>query len=240
MENRRGSGIFLGVVGVATLVVAIIGATFAYFSASATATNTVDLQAYEFNATLSLHQVSPTSANTLIPMDPEVAVEGATDTNNTNLLYALNKAGCVDSHGLQVCAVYKATIVNSGSNDLTLSRTLTTTVNTAGSTAGATGFVNLKYLDLTGPEGSFAHGTLTDNVKDIESVVGEYVELGNITVGADDTEELYFVVYLDEVEKDTANPNSNNPEMGSVFQGTLTFADSGYEHQLTATFNVGA
>lgn len=35
-ENRKGTGVFYAVVGVATLVVAIIGATFAYFSASAT------------------------------------------------------------------------------------------------------------------------------------------------------------------------------------------------------------
>ena len=35
MENKNGQGIFYGVIGVATLVVAIIGATFAYFSASA-------------------------------------------------------------------------------------------------------------------------------------------------------------------------------------------------------------
>lgn len=34
-NNRKGPGIFYAVVGVATLVVAIIGATFAYFSASA-------------------------------------------------------------------------------------------------------------------------------------------------------------------------------------------------------------
>ena len=35
-NNRKGTGVFYAVVGVATLVVAIIGATFAYFSASAT------------------------------------------------------------------------------------------------------------------------------------------------------------------------------------------------------------
>ena len=34
-NNRKGSGVFYAVVGVATLVVAIIGATFAYFSATA-------------------------------------------------------------------------------------------------------------------------------------------------------------------------------------------------------------
>ena len=36
-NNRKGPGIFYAVVGVATLVVAIIGATFAYFSASKSA-----------------------------------------------------------------------------------------------------------------------------------------------------------------------------------------------------------
>lgn len=35
-NNRKGPGVFYAVVGVATLVVAIIGATFAYFSASTT------------------------------------------------------------------------------------------------------------------------------------------------------------------------------------------------------------
>ena len=33
-NNNNGKGIFYGVIGVATLVVAIIGATFAYFAAS--------------------------------------------------------------------------------------------------------------------------------------------------------------------------------------------------------------
>ena len=37
MENKNGQGVFYGVIGVATLIVAIIGATFAYFSASVTA-----------------------------------------------------------------------------------------------------------------------------------------------------------------------------------------------------------
>ena len=36
-NNRKGPGVFYAVMGVATLVVAIIGATFAYFSAAATA-----------------------------------------------------------------------------------------------------------------------------------------------------------------------------------------------------------
>ena len=40
MENNRGQSIFLSVVGIATLLVAIVGATFAYFSISVTGNET--------------------------------------------------------------------------------------------------------------------------------------------------------------------------------------------------------
>ena len=40
MENQRGQSIFLSVVGVATLLVAIVGATFAYFSITVEGNNT--------------------------------------------------------------------------------------------------------------------------------------------------------------------------------------------------------
>ncbi len=40
MENNRGQSIFLSVVGIATLLVAIIGATFAYFSITVTGNDT--------------------------------------------------------------------------------------------------------------------------------------------------------------------------------------------------------
>ena len=40
MENNRGQSIFLSVVGIATLLVAIVGATFAYFSITVTGNDT--------------------------------------------------------------------------------------------------------------------------------------------------------------------------------------------------------
>ena len=40
MENNRGQSIFLSVVGIATLLVAIVGATFAYFSINVTGNDT--------------------------------------------------------------------------------------------------------------------------------------------------------------------------------------------------------
>ena len=45
-NNRKGPGVFYAVVGVATLVVAIIGATFAYFTATVTTDKADDELSY--------------------------------------------------------------------------------------------------------------------------------------------------------------------------------------------------
>ena len=68
MENNNGRGIFYGVIGVATLVVAMIGATFAYFSASIS----TDGDPITFNSTtidLSLSQNTTGIKYNLIPVD---------------------------------------------------------------------------------------------------------------------------------------------------------------------------
>lgn len=233
MENKKGSGIFLGVVSVATLIVAIIGATFAYFSASVEGTGTVDVTAYEFNASLSVSPVYPLSAASIIPLDPNGTVTGEGVTNTTNLLYAMNEAGtrCVDRNGYQVCAVYSATFTNNGTQDITLNGTLTTSKNTASSRDGASGFVNLKYSNLTGTKeaNDFA---LTGDLVAIKSVETESATIGSVTVPSGETVTKYFVVYLDE------QGAANNPEMGASFVGKLTYTSATGGQQLTGTFNV--
>lgn len=59
-ENNKnnGRGIFYGVIGVATLVVAIIGATFAYFTASATAVNNITGNMATISMDLSITKIS--------------------------------------------------------------------------------------------------------------------------------------------------------------------------------------
>lgn len=233
MENKKGSGIFLGVVSVATLIVAIIGATFAYFSASVEGTGTVDVTAYEFNASLSVSPVYPVSAASIIPLAPNGTVTGEGVTNTTNLLYAMNEADtrCVDSNGYQVCAVYSATFTNNGTQDITLDGTLTTSKNTASSRDGASGFVNLKYSNLTGAKET-NDLALTGDLVDIKSVETESATIGSVTVPSGETVTKYFVVYLDE------QGAANNPEMGASFEGKLTYTSATGGQQLTGTFNV--
>ena len=149
-DNRKGNGIFLGIVGVATLIVAIIGASFAYFSAQASsAEGAVNLTAYEFNAGLSLREIYPSDAK-LIPVDPTTVIENATAPNNTNLAYALNVAKkCTDDAGFKICALYEITITNGGATNLTLEGKIVTNTNEAAERSGATAFSNLTYRPVT-------------------------------------------------------------------------------------------
>lgn len=106
MENKNGQGVFLGVVAVATLVVAIIGATFAYFSATVnSAEGDVNLTAYDFDVEIySIEKVAPELETGIIPLF----------TNHlSNALAGYEDYGrCIDKNHKQVCVIYKATLQN--------------------------------------------------------------------------------------------------------------------------------
>lgn len=114
-ENNKnnGRGIFYGVIGVATLVVAIIGATFAYFTASATAVNNITGNMATISMDLSITKlVDPGETSGMIPMSNnmiETAVSGKQgETSKANKT-------CVDDNGNAVCQIYKVTITNNSS-----------------------------------------------------------------------------------------------------------------------------
>ena len=119
-QKNNGRGIFYGVIGVATLVVAIIGATFAYFTATATnATNiTGNMASVSFG--LDVHKVTTADEKLggMIPMSNsmvEAAVKGngKKDTADTQQI-------CVDDNGNAVCQVYKITAVNASTASMFL------------------------------------------------------------------------------------------------------------------------
>lgn len=245
MENGKGNGIFLGIVSVATLIVAIIGATFAYFSATTESNeNAVGVTAYEFKLTLSVEPVYPTGAAALIPLNPETVIPNAPEPNNTNLLYALNgaKTKCVDDSGLQVCALYKVTIVNYG-NQVILSGALKTTKNVASTQEGRTPFTNLTYQGLTGSHEDNTLATVGKAVT-LAAAEGQEVAISDITIegaSVDDDGEVvpgegiaYILVYLN----DNGDQSS---EMGASFTGQIIYrSKDGIGNNLTGTFTVSA
>ena len=113
-QKNNGRGIFYGVIGVATLVVAIIGATFAYFTATATnATNiTGNMATVSFGLQVSKVTTADEKLGGMIPMSNsmvEAAVKGngKKDTADTQQI-------CVDDNGNAVCQIYKISVTNNG------------------------------------------------------------------------------------------------------------------------------
>lgn len=106
-QKNNGRGIFYGVIGVATLVVAIIGATFAYFTATESVTNGIsgNMATISFGVTVE-KIIDPGQTSGMIPMSNDM-IEAAVN-NTTN-------ATCVDDNGNAVCQIYKITVTNTSS-----------------------------------------------------------------------------------------------------------------------------
>ena len=183
MEND-GKGIFYGVIGVATLIVAIIGATFAYFTATANDTSTIQGNAATVSLGLSVEKVS----------DGEKGLVPQLETALSSAMKGVDGAGtgedsCVDANGNTVCQVYKITVTNSGTGDAKLNGTL----------ALEKGDVdNLKWATVTGwGTDPVAQGAKGDNNIDT-----------NVTVTGGGNKEYYVVIWIEELttpQNDTGN-----------------------------------
>ena len=108
-NNRR--GIFYGVIGVATLVVAVVGATFAYFTATASNNTAISGNMASINFGLSVEKVT----------DVDESKGGMIPLSNSMVDVAVSKNDpCVDDNGNAVCQVYKITVTNTGTASLFL------------------------------------------------------------------------------------------------------------------------
>lgn len=183
MENN-GKGIFYGVIGVATLIVAIIGATFAYFTATADNNNTIQGSAATVKLGLTVQKVSHGKKG-LVPQ---------LETALSSAMKGVDNAGtgedsCVDANGNTVCQVYKITVNNSGTGDAKLNGTLALEKGSV---------TNLKWATVTGwGTDPVAQGAKGDNNLDT-----------NVTVTGGGNKEYYVVIWIEEKEApqdDTGN-----------------------------------
>ena len=244
MENSKGRGIFLGVVSVATLIVAIIGATFAWFSASVgSGENDVNLTAYQFDADLTVDRVFPTAENAskkIIPFVPDKVLREGLENETNNMNYALNEATnkCVDSSGYLVCSLYKITVTNNGSDAIELDGSVTTMET--GTTLTANGDLKAQIISYADGKYTYTHNlskalALPNKVSGSEKLI---MDPATLTVGATpgaNTAELYVLVWLNDT---TENQSSM---MGASYKGQFIFSavGMGAGNQLTGTFNLG-
>ena len=249
MENSKGRGIFLGVVSVATLIVAIIGATFAWFSASVgSGKNDVNLTAYQFDAELTVDRVFPTAENAskkIIPFVPDKVLRKGLENETNNMNYALNEATnkCVDSSGYLVCSLYKITVTNNGSDAIELDGTVTTIETTkteTGTTLTANGDLKAQIISYADEKYTYTHDlSKALALPNTASGSGKLImDPATLTVGATpgaNTAELYVLVWLNDT---TENQSSM---MGASYKGQFIFSavGMGAGNQLTGTFNLG-
>ena len=236
-ENRKGPGVFYAVVGVATLVVAIIGATFAYFSATAANNEAITGNTAEAGGVeLTITPVTNTGTN-MLPlnlMDNTKATDPATGAADqfADALGATKGASCKDSNGNNVCQVYSITVKN---------KSKTSTVQVRGTLNLASEATNMKWQLLE-------TGTSTARA-DFATVVDKGVS-GDVTFGgntgatgkaaasqnlaAEASATYYVLVWLEETgaAQETADASKS-------FTGTVTFNAvdaSGKTSGLTASF----
>ena len=256
-NNRKGPGIFYAVVGVATLVVAIIGATFAYFSA------TVDSSATPITG-----ETIDLSTEALSVKAEKVSFDGAKAANpglvpadmddiSTNLAKSVDgalKAKCEDANGNYTgCHVWRITVnskqaVTAASVELALS--VDTTSNDNWSYAvftgeeslnetKTTGFTNVAMLAST-PNAIGKIGTATAPLK-LELNQGLGLSAG--TVEGTPSKVVYLMVYL--ANTDNPQNNASDVENGgtdetATYTGTVTLNAAGEGGEVKATFTATA
>ena len=239
MENsNKKNGIFLGVISVATLIVAIIGATFAYFSAQTQSdSNAVNVKAYEFGAELtSFKRIYPDELN-----DSERATkaltEGIIPVLSTNLEKAINNTNkCIDENGHMVCALYEAEITNTG-KALDLGVSIKSIENKKG--PKGSNFTDLRFQGLTSSaENTYGIGP-TEKVN-ISTEKDGVVSAGTLHIDEGTTEapatvKHYFAIYLEEPEGGNTDQSS---QMGATFVGQIFYASGEGTDKLTGTFTV--
>lgn len=195
-ENNNGRGLFYGVIGVATLIVAIIGATFAYFSVNANITNnngisgdTVNVSDTTITGTLTRETPSTVS---MVPLKTEDLQKGITGEGGQQ---------CIDKNGAKVCDIYTLTINNTSSAPVSLTGNLTIT---------ATDMADLRWALIEST--TSATGATAKEVSDTVIVANEVLAA---TTG---TKTYYFVIWFNETDVD------QNTQAGKSYTGTVAFS----------------
>lgn len=206
-DNKR--GVFYGVIGVATLVVAIIGATFAYFTAQGDDANTVTGNMATVNFGLSVTPVvDPGKTSGMIPMSNNMI---ETATNNAN------NATCVDDNGNAVCQIYKITVTNNS--------TATMFVDGYVALTGGSGLVT-DYTGYTTNNNTTMRWAQVFKQGDGAEADAKYSTAGDQILGADSEKVTYGSL---DAKADTTGFNQDNIKTAAAdITGTTSISGNSY------------
>ena len=214
MENNNGKGIFYGVIGVATLVVAIIGATFAYF-ASATQGNNGAAAANSANVsgTLEITQDGQYVAPDLIPAAPATVLASFAQAGEGNKGKCRGASAANHDGDYGMCSYYTFTIKNTADVATTVYLSLKTDSNNFDN--------SFKYCVYEGT-------TTTTVTKDCKVVPTSEEEFATVNLAATSgTKQYTMVLYYENTDQDQTSTGS-----GKAYTGTVKASTSSGENKI--------
>ena len=210
-NERKGQGTFYMIIAMLTLVVAIVGATFAYFSLQASDENTIKGNAAQAGLSLEVRKVSVDASGDLVPLDEtllEKAIKGDSATGSQM---------CVDKNGNTVCQVYEVKVTNEGSAATAVNGSLTLSAET---------ITNLKWQIMTDQSTPVTDTGQFKTTDDTEIAKNDTVEANP------GTKTYYIMIWIDEIESP-----QNDSDTGA-FTGVVSFT-SADGSGVTGTFSEG-
>ena len=242
MEREDKKGIFFGVIGVLTLIVAIIGASFAYFSLTTESDpNAITVNAasvkivYEDGDQIAISELIPASFTVA---QATLSREGQ-DNGGTPYV------ACKDDKGYTVCGVYDFSLTNNGESPVSFTATVEPDTLKAAvkdpetqevTSPAEIGFSNLQFklyevgtdgstTAVDGAEGTFSYSEF--------SLLGSSLEKTASLSGNGTTKNYRLFIWLNEAGA------LNDAEQGAVFRGTVKIdvIGSGENGQLSGTVN---
>lgn len=237
MERENNKGILFGVLGIMTLVIAVLGASLAYFTAVDRSEDEVQVQAA--TVTITYVQGKILQASNLIP---------ATQTVVETAYAKSGEEQCLDAKGQKVCSVWGFEALNSGEKNLDITGKIITTTQLSenGGEDGlqTTEFENLSYIvydtttgepvKLTNEKVTFAnHGSSTQ-------LFVNGTENNTVTVTSGSSNKYEVLIWLNEAAsaEELADPNNltagnQNHEQGLKYAGVVEIAVHGASDKIT-------
>ena len=220
MENNNGKGIFYGVIGVATLVVAIIGATFAYFASATNGTaGAAAANSANVSGTLKIAEGGKYAAPDLIPASNAVMLasfgqtgDATANTGKCRGASAANKSG---NYGM--CSYYTFTITNDSDVATQVYLSLKTDTNTF---AKRETIQDLEYCVFKGDE-------TTPTAHACGAVPDTQEQFTTVPLASKANETYTVVLYLKNADADQTTTGS-----GKAYTGTVKAITSDGKNQI--------
>ena len=212
MNKVEKRGIVLGILGILILILAIVGASYAWFTARDRSNKDV-IKVKAAETEIVYVDGREMDVKGLIPGKENIVFETvrralAGESNSRGEKYKV----CTDDKNHIVCGIYNFEITNNGESSIGVAGS----VEPSPLKAGEKSFTHLKYA---------LYDTTSDEIKGVKLNSGNvsysvFDILGtNFEVPGKSTKKLRLVVWLDEVGE------GNNDEQGATFRGRVTIRD---------------